>query len=58
MARANLIAAPAASARAARRRYSVVGYAPFISMAVTSFVPLGDRIVRLPVEVPWWTRAR
>ena len=52
LARANLIAAPAASARAARRRYSIVGYTPVISMAVTSFVPLGDRIVQR------WTRCR
>ena len=58
LARANLIAAPAASARASRRRSSIVGYVPIIFMAVTSFVPLGDRIVRLPAELPWWTRAR
>ena len=51
LARANLIAAPAASARASRRRSSIVGYVPIIFMAVTSFVPLGDRIVRLPAEL-------
>ena len=57
LARANLIAAPAASARAARRRSLIVGYVPIIFMAVTSFVPLGDRIVQRWSEVPRWPRA-